>query len=176
MKRILYKSIHSLLILSIAIAFLGCTQDEGEITTIILVRNAEVIKERNNPNPALAQEGVERAQGLAILLKDNPLEAIYALNNEASTQTVEPTAISHNLDVISFEKNDLTVIDKILQFNNGKKVLMVTNVEHIPQILNQLVGEAKYGALPEYKFDNFYVISILKKGKVSITTLKYGDG
>lgn len=173
------KSIHKwilLLVLPVLVSQLSCTQSTEEITTIILIRNAEEVKERNNANPVLDEAGVNRAQSLGILLKDEPLAAIYAVNTESGNQTVEPIALSHNIEVANFEKNDLTIIDNILQFQKGKQVLVATNIEHIPQILNQLVGDTKYDALPTYKYDNMYVIAVLRKGKASITTLKYGNG
>ncbi len=159
-----------------ALCLLGCGKEEEEtLTTVILIRHAE---EANNDTTefALSANGQERAQALAITLKDQKFDAIYSADDAKSLETVEPLALSHSIEASTFEKGDLGIANRIIQLHAGGTVLIVSDEEHIPQMLNQFIGTTEFETIPKYKYDNLYVVSILRKGVVSTVQMRYGDG
>ncbi len=159
----------------LALGLNSCQSAEPtELTTIVLVRHAEEVQERNNPNTELTEEGLERAQALALALKDQRIAGIYVHDTPKSRQTAEPLAISHSVQPTLFEGNGLALAEQILQFYAGKTVVVVGNAEDIPQLVNQFLGDAQYEVIPKYKYDTLFIVSALKKGRVSIVSLRYG--
>lgn len=64
---------------------------------VYAVRHAE--KDDEGSDPGLTEEGLARAEALAIIMADAPLAAIYATDLVRTQQTVQPTADDHGLPV-----------------------------------------------------------------------------
>ena len=151
-----------------------------EITTLILVRHAE--KTTESQDPALTEEGQQRAIDLAYALNDVPIDAIYSTPLRRTQQTAGPTAKAKSLKIITKNPKILDgykeFIGNILKTHKGSTILIVGHSNTIPIMLKIILGEnvnlknLKY--LDDKAYDNIFIASILARGNARITTLKFG--
>lgn len=91
----------SVLILSVLLA--ACASaPPAPGASFVIVRHAE--KSSDDPrDPSLSEAGRARAQRLAAALKNQPVRAVYATAYRRTQQTGEPTARSHDLQVVTYD-------------------------------------------------------------------------
>ena len=75
------------------------------MTTLIVVRHGQSLSNirgtfTGQMDSPLTELGMEQAKKTAILLKDQPIRAIYSSDLERAMKTAEPTAILHGLEVV----------------------------------------------------------------------------
>lgn len=142
-------------------------------TTFILVRHAETTGGGSNPN--LSADGLLRADELARVLKNVPLDAAYSTNFTRTTKTTEPTAADQSLTLETYDGFVLNpVVDAVLANHRGGAALVVGHSNTTPALLNLLTGTNDYGNIPETQYDNLYVVTVFEKGRAQVTHLKYG--
>ncbi len=142
-------------------------------TTFILVRHAETTGSGSNPN--LSIEGQERVLELTRLLANVALDAVYSTNFNRTRQTAEPVASDQGLTVQTYNPFSLNpFVDGVLVDHHGKAILVVGHSNTTPDLLNVLTGGNTYEDLPETQYDNFYLVTVLEKGRAQVTHLKYG--
>jgi len=127
-----------------------------KLSTYYLIRHAE--KEiTDDPNPALTEEGRERAENWAAVFKDVQFDAIYSTNYIRTVSTAEPTAHSQKLKIILYHP---TKIDfrKFIKETKGKTVLIVGHSNTIPGFANSLIGREKYNQIEDDNNANLYII------------------
>jgi broad specificity phosphatase PhoE len=145
------------------------------LTTIILVRHAEKNVEPNNPDPDLSPAGQARAQEIVRMFGDAGITAIYATQYKRTQQSVKPLADKLGIPVTEVNsKNSADVVNQIRSQHNGEVVFVAGHNNTVPEIIHAL-GGPQLPIIPETEFDNLYVVTIYRVGKVRLMKLKYGS-
>lgn len=142
-------------------------------TTFIVLRHAETTGVGSDP--ALSTDGQDRATELLRVLKNVPLQAVFASNYNRTRQTAQPTATDKGLSVQIYDPtNQSPFIDATLAAYKGGTVLVLGHSNTAPALLNLLTGTNLYTQLPDTQFDNLYVVTVFEKGRAKVVHLKYG--
>lgn len=144
--------------------------DDAGATQLILVRHAEKATGGEDPDdPDLTPAGVQRAERLADILQEFPLDGVYTTFYNRSTGTAQPSAYQAQVDIQFYDANQSA--DFVIQLaarQMGKHFLIVGHSNTVPQMLNRLLGEAKFKDLKDSDYSNIYMVSIDKEGQVQI--------
>jgi len=141
--------------------------DNAATTNLILVRHAE--KAGEGEDPELTREGQLRAERLADILQDFPLDGAYATSYARTTKTAQPTAYQQQIDMQFYDaKTSADFIIQLAARNMGKNFLVVGHSNTVPQMLNRLLGESKFANINEADYNNIYVVSISKDGGIKV--------
>lgn len=144
-----------------------------ETTTFILVRHAE--KEVDGTkDPALTNEGEERAQHLLELFERADITAIYSTNLKRTRMTVDPLAKAKELEIQTYEwKSPKELLNKILEANMGGTVVISGHSNTTPVLANFLLGETKFKQFDDNDYGNLIVITTTKVGTGKLLYLRY---
>ena len=127
-----------------------------KLSTYYLIRHAE--KEiTDDPNPALTEEGRERAENWAAVFRDVQFDAIYSTNYIRTVSTAEPTAHRQKLKIILYHPTKID-FQKFIKETKGKTVLIVGHSNTIPGFANSLIGREKYNQIEDDNNANLYII------------------
>jgi len=144
------------------------------VTTIILTRHAEKIIDPNNPDVDLSPAGQARALEIVRMLGDAGVNAIYATQYKRTQQTVKPLADKLGLPVtIVNAKNTPDLIAQIKAQNSGQTILVAGHNNTVPEIIAAL-GGPQYPPIPDTEYDNLFVVTVYRTGKVKVLKMKYG--
>lgn len=151
------------------ILFLTCSTiasaQEKTITTFILVRHAEKDLTQSTNDPDLSADGKSRATRLSELFKKTEIAAVYSTPYKRTQQTVEPLALQHSLNVVSYQAMVKEDVDLMLQKHAGKTIFVSGHSNTIPNLINYLVGEDKYKNFRDEDYGNIVIVSIAERGK-----------
>lgn len=151
--------------------FLG----DHPVTTVILVRHAEKSIEPDNPNPALSPTGQERALTLVHMLGESGITAIYASQYIRTQSTVAPLANHLGLTINQIEsRNVAELVRQIKTDNAGGVVFAAGHNNSVPAIIAALGGET-FPLIPEYEYDNMFIVTVQRFRKTRVLKLKYGN-
>jgi len=169
--------IASAIFLAIALALAWIFESQAT-TTVILVRYADV-SDGLDPDSGLNQAGHERSGELARVIGDVDVvagvDAIIATQFRNSKETAQPLADLLELPVQSIDAHNIRGLTKlILQDYKGKIVLVITNEEALPQLIQRFHGSKNLPPIEDREYDNLYIVSIPWYGKVKTLRLKYG--
>jgi len=167
-----------LLALTVLISHAAVTAQTNEtLTTFILVRHAEKATSQNamtkDSDPKLSEEGLKRADRLAELFSMTSIGAIYSTPYERTRGTIAPLAKAKSLEVQSYEPGKNEAIDKIWNENKGKTVVICGHSNTIPKIANYLAGTSEFKDFSDSDYGNIIIVTILQKGKASVTWMRY---
>lgn len=147
---------------------------QDTVTTFILVRHAE--DEDVGPDPDLTMLGLERTEVLQNTLANVPLNAVFSTNFNRTMQTAGPVAADQSLAIENYNPFNLnSFVDQVLEQHWSEAVLVVGHSDTTPNLLNLLTGTSTYSHLPEFEFNNLYIVSVIEKGRAEVVHLKYGD-
>lgn len=153
-------------------ASLAHCQGQAGTKTIILMRHAEKIDEPG-PDPALTVQGHQRAQALAILLKDEPVKAVYATPYKRTQDTGKPLAEQKGLQVQTYEAAvGLALLEKIKTGPGDQTVVILGHSNSIPTLVNALLGREEVKAISEEVYGQVFVVTISPEGKTSLLRLQ----
>lgn len=167
-KYFVYFPILLLLICSTSVSLVSAQ----DTTTFILIRHAEKIDDGTR-DPALSQEGNQRALNLANHLKKTDISAVYSTPYRRTRQTVQAIADQKNREITEYNPSDSIFLDTVIQNHRGKTVLIVGHSNTIPLLVNQLIGEERYAQLDESAYDNLYILSVTEIGSGIVVHLTY---
>ncbi len=143
-------------------------------TTIYVVRHGEKLVTPGERNPALSKAGEARAKALARTLRSIEINACFSTQYKRTTLTVQPTAQVHGLKVKTYRAGqEAKFAKKLAKDFVGKRVLVSGHSNTVPAILKHLGVKTKL-TLGDKDYDNLFVVSISKEGKVSLLHLHYG--
>ena len=147
---------------------------QKEASTFFLVRHAEKASIGNDPH--LTEAGVQRANELARLLSQVPLNAVYSSNYNRTKETAQPTATAQNLSIEAYNPSEQEAFaTAVLAQYPADKVLIVGHSNTIPALVNIFLGEETYPDLSDSAYDNLYVVTVYEKGDAEVVVLKYGE-
>ncbi|MBA6155103.1 histidine phosphatase family protein [Tenacibaculum sp. S7007] len=146
----------------------SCTQKETETTTYYLIRHAEKDRtDKTNKNPDLNNKGLERAKKWSEILKNVEFDMIYSTNYNRTQQTAKPTADSNNLEVLSYNPNDMYNL-KFQKETIGKTVLIVGHSNTTPFFVNKILEKEKHQQIDDRNNANLYIVNVQNGIKTDI--------
>jgi broad specificity phosphatase PhoE len=171
-----------LFILTICMLFVECTQQEAQITTIFLVRHAEKVMDGSD-DPSLTSDGFQRAEDLAYVLKNVPLDAIYDTPYKRTELTVKPIADLQGLEIQtipSLKKEDLArFVDEALIKHKGQKILIASHSNIVPALIKLIRQEdfemRTMKSLEDNAYDDLFMVVFTKRDHAQVFNLKYGE-
>lgn len=146
-----------------ALCLAGCTstpaQDDAT-ATYLLVRHAEK-DVRVADDPPLTADGQARAERLAVLLADAPLDAIYSSPTRRTRQTAAPIARAKGLGIVDYAPRDAAAFAQRLRAAHpAGTVLVIGHSDTLPPLARALCGcdvadmdERIYGIRYTIRFD-----------------------
>jgi 2,3-bisphosphoglycerate-dependent phosphoglycerate mutase len=151
-------------------------------TTVIFVRHAETDAAMGEGgDPPLNAAGRARAEALAKFLADTDVDAgvdaIYASPRLRTQQTAEPLAKRLGLEVIVEDQQDIGLfIRHVLREHRGDIVLVVSHSNLIGPLIDELHGYQDMPAIAAADFDNLYIVTVPRWGKVKTLRFHYEVG
>lgn len=144
-----------------------------EIRTFFLVRHAE--KALTGDDPSLTAEGQARAEELARLLEEVPIDAVYSTDYKRTMETAMPTAMAKNLPIEKYDPSDLSkFVASFQRPTSKKKILIVGHSNTTPALINIFTDSNQYSSLSEKQYDNLFLLSSMDRKVVDVLTIKYG--
>ena len=138
-----------------------CTMVQCNSTKLYIVRHAE--KSTNPPkDPDLTDEGRERAETLAMFLKNKKIKAVYSTDTRRTKQTAEPFTLQEGLTIQSY-KND--TLQKFLYhvLDAEQNALIVGHSNTVIRMLTELDLKPSIKEIPDNDYDNFYIVTLKAK-------------
>ncbi len=138
--------------------------DDPEATIIVMVRHTE--QDTVGDDPDLTATGQARAERLANMIKDFPLNLIYTNAFERTVKTAQPSAYLHQ-QAIQFYDHETAAdfISTIAKNGQGLHLLVVGRANTVPEMLNTLAGEKRFPDIDESDYSNIYIIGISESGQ-----------
>jgi broad specificity phosphatase PhoE len=166
-------------LLFITIFIASCLPIKAQKTTVIyLVRHAEkVMTDPANKDPLLTEKGQQRALDLAKKLKTQKISAIYCTDYQRIKLTALPIANKQNIDIQIYDPKNLKVfVEKVLQDNKGKKVLIVGHSNTVLETIEALGGKRPIDSISDNEYDYIFKVKISEIGLVEVQVGHYGEG
>jgi broad specificity phosphatase PhoE len=172
------RAIASIAFLGIALSLAWFFESQAT-TTVAFVRYADVNFNGDEDNPGLNAAGQRRSVELARLMRDIDViagvDAIIATQYRATQETAEPLSKLLQLPVQIIDAGNVRgLTDLILREYKGKIVLVITDREALPQLIERFHGSKNVPDMADAEHDNLYIVSIPWYGKVKTLRLKYG--
>lgn len=164
-----------ILMLSILVIWNSCHQQNGELTTVILVRHAEK-SSANIEDVPLTDKGYQRASLLADMLADFDISAIYVTQWQRTRLTAQPlseqSGMPVTVNVITDAAEHSRELASMLRKPEyaGKTVVCVEHSNTIPMILSEL-GSSDFNSDVEY--NQMFVVTLSHSSKPKLLILRY---
>ena len=130
---------------------------------LIAVRHAE--KAAEGDDPVLTPAGQARAARLAAILKDCPLNGVYTTQFVRTMKTAQPVASTQQKAIMTYDHKDPEFVPRLLQKQQGKRLLIVGHSNSIPALVNQVLGEQRFEEIDEQDYGNIFIIGVSNKGQ-----------
>ena len=146
----------------------GSCQNTNEI---YIVRHVEKSTEPAH-NPALTNEGKQRAETLKELLKYKNIQAIFSTPTARTMETAKPLSSLVNAPIQFYNNDTMTVfLQKIIDLK--KNVLIVAHSNTILPMLDALKLSHKVTSIPDNVFNNVFIIKIKGNKAETVTETTY---
>jgi phosphohistidine phosphatase SixA len=145
------------------------------MVTVLLVRHADVDLPPACPDPGLNSDGQARARALANVAGSAGVSNIFTSMFIRTKQTVKPLADQLSLqprEVPRSERLD-ALAQQILTGQLGEVILIAGHSNTVPKMVSAL-GAAPVPTIGEREFDNLFILTVLRPGKVGFVRLRYG--
>ena len=136
---------------------------------IFVVRHAEKAADGNDPD--LSAAGQQRAEGLARILKDAEITAIFTTEFKRTRETAAPTAKAAKISPTVVPANDIPAMAEKLRPLKGN-ALVVAHGNTIPDLVKALGIEVPI-TIPENDYSELFVIIMAEKAQ--LLRLHYPD-
>lgn len=155
-------------IILFTIAMMAISQTEA--ATFYFVRHAEkVTSDPNDRDPALTQQGQQRAENLAWLLTHANIQAIYSTDYKRTRQTAEPLAKARGLTVQSYDPKQIkSWLDSLKTTQDNAVIVGHSNTT--PQAVSYLT-KTPVKSLTEKDYGDVYQV-IIDGESVKMTQFK----
>lgn len=137
-------------------------------TVYYIIRHAEKnIKNKDEKDPFLTEQGIARANDWADYFKDKNIEQIFSSEYKRTTQTAIPIASLKQLNIKDYDSNAERIYTKSFWLQTyGKINLIVGHSNTNPRIVNEILGYSKYDDIDESEHDKIFKIVITKDLKI----------
>ena len=159
-----------IIILSLFVSTLTYAQ---EATTFILVRHAEKASDGTS-DPALTEEGVDRANKILSIFQQSEITSIYSTNYKRTKMTVAPLAEAKKAEILIYDPKNLKEFSlKLLKDNSGGTVVISGHSNTTPTLANLLLGEEKFKQFDDSDYGNMLIITTSDNAKAKLLHLRY---
>lgn len=141
------------------------SQEIERATTFILLRHAEKADD-GTKDPDLSSEGHARANRIASMLCDTPVEAIYATAYKRTQNTVRPLAEKLSISVKAYEPLKKEAIEQMLADHRGGTIVVAGHSNTVPRIANLLIGAQRFSDFADDEYGIMLIVSVTEMGKV----------
>jgi 2,3-bisphosphoglycerate-dependent phosphoglycerate mutase len=146
-------------------------------TTVFIVREAEKgqkVLAANNIVPGLSNEGHDRAEALAKVLKREKIKAIYTPAGKVGQQTAAPLAEKAKVLPRVYADSITAFVNKLTRNFEGTNVLIVAQQKDVMPIISALGVTPPFGELTDEDYDLLFSITINGNDKREIFVTNYG--
>lgn len=159
-----------------ALALASCSTAparDADTVTFVVVRHAEKGAD-DARDPSLSQAGQARAQRLAALLSDEPVNAAYATAYRRTYRTAQPVAENHFLRIATYDAQTPAsqFVEQLRTLHKIGTVLVVGHSNTVPDIVGALSGRS-IEAMGDDEFDRLYRVRIGADGKTMLSQETY---
>ena len=156
-----------------AAAFLACSPEASDPTTVFVVRHTEKVSEESDA--VLSEVGWKRAADLRRVMDDAELSALYASQYVRAQQTLEPTAERLGLEIQVHDAADPEgLAARILAAHRGQVVLVSGHSNTVPGIVAAF-GAPEPSAIGDWDYDDLFVVTVGARGEARVVHLGYGE-
>lgn len=142
---------------------------------IYFVRHAEKLQTPGERDPSLTETGQRRAEALAEMLRDTPLQGIYATAYQRTQLTAAPTARLHQLSVQPYEaRASARFVQQWLKSGQSGPILIVGHSNTLPEMLRAAGIDESAAEFDESLYGDLYKVKI-EAGRATIEKLRFGD-
>lgn len=163
-------------ILCLALLAVNCqptNKEKEQLTTFVLVRHAEKQILENEPNPALTEKGVRRANMIAEVLGNVSLDAFYSSSYIRTQETIIPLAEKQGKDIKSYDTGDLQgFAEMLLSTHRGQTVIISGHSNTTPNLINLLTKSNDHVEMDESEYDWLFIVDITSGGAHRTKKLK----
>lgn len=143
-----------------------------ESTTFILIRHAEKVDD-GTKDPALSEQGKQRALKLAGHLKETEITAIYSTPYNRTRETVKMLAQQKNIVVENYKPFSDDTLHQILKQHKGGIILIAGHSNTTPYLVNTLIGKEQFSQLDESEYDHLFIVTLTEIGQGKLVHLTY---
>ena len=156
----------------VALCALLIVAAHGSAATIFVVRHAERAEGGMSTDVPLSPAGQVRAKGLARVLKDAGVKAVFTTELQRTRQTAAPLAAQFKITPTVVTSKDFDgLITRLKALGDGDVALVVGHSNTVPAIVERLAGTA-VKPIDDAEYDRLYVVNTT--GKPSVIALRYG--
>ena len=139
----------------------------GPESRVILVRHAEKARDGGD-DPDLTELGHKRARALATLLRDVPIDAIFATQYIRTQHTVAPLSAALGRPPILVTAAEITQLaDRLHADHAGKTVLYAGHSNTLPALIKAL-GVARDVVIEDSDYDNVFIVTWIPGGTATL--------
>lgn len=150
-------------------------QPSIEVTETIfyLTRHAEKQKV-GGKDPLLSAQGQARAQALADLLQEAPIQKIYTTKYQRTQLTAKPTSDLKQLDIEVSSLPPKLLAAKLKKLHQNESVLIVGHSNTVPEIITAM-GVTTPIVIEHKQYGDLYIVKVDNQGQVELELQRYGD-
>ena len=148
------------------------TNLENQVSTIILIRHAEKA-DTNTKDPSLSDTGNQRAEGLAKLFKDIPIDAFYATPYKRTIETITPIARANGKEILTYNPSDKNSTAAMINSGKGKRIIIAGHSNTIPQMVNTLIGKNEFTTMEESDYGKIWFLVFKGNELIDYSILNY---
>ncbi len=145
---------------------------ESQVSAIILVRHAEK-GEDGTADPSLSGKGQQRADLLAHLLKDVPVDAFYATPYKRAIETIAPLAKAQGKEVLTYNPADRSSIAAMIRAGKGKRMVVAGHSNTVPPLVNALIGKNEFSNMEEQDYGKIWFLVFKGDELIDYSVLNY---
>ena len=162
-----------LALLAAACLSLSCAPSEAPPTderVVILARHAE---KEEGEDPGLSEAGARRAETLAHVLSEWPVDAIYTSQFRRTRDTAAPLASVTGVPAEVVDARDMPALLQRIREGDARAVVVIGHSNTVPAIAREL-GAPDVRDIPEEGYDDLLVVTLRADGSADLLHLKYG--
>lgn len=153
------KILNFTLIFSLGFLFLTSCQQEPD-RKLYLFRHAE--KVMIGDDPELTQEGTERAERLAVMLGQRPIEKIYSTATIRTRATVNPLSKAVGIPIVEYDVQEHDALIQAIRSGSGD-VVVVGHSNTIQHIANYFRGDLPpYDEIEMPDYETYFEVDLKK--------------
>jgi phosphohistidine phosphatase SixA len=142
------------------------------VTTILLVRHADIDLPPTTADPSLNEAGRVRAAALAYVAGSAGVTTVFTSPLTRTKETVAPIVEALGVHAREMPPAD-TVARQARAGQLGAVVLIAGHSNTVPEVIAALGVPAPAPVIGETQFDNLFVVTLAESAVASLLTLKY---
>jgi len=159
-------------LLMTVVASVAAAEPAAAVKTFIVLRHAEADTSVPGKDPPLSELGRRRAEELARVVGDTPLEGIFSTNLQRTQRTAAPLAQRAGRSVTVIDDVAATVA-ALREEPWGATVAVVGHSNTVGKIVAGLTGRP-FPAEEKVGFDQIWIVAVPREGASTVVRLRYG--